>query len=95
MLVHQEREEFAEPTGLASPVVPQIEDDAIDGVIAHRGTDRADDRARRASRSFEVAARAMSEQLPPLDEDHAREVLQELTAIAERVLGSIPAQRAG
>jgi hypothetical protein len=50
---------------------------------------------RRASRSFEVAARAMSEQLPPLDESAAREVLQHLTASAERALGSMPAQRAG
>ena len=56
-----------------------------EGIRAHR----------RASRSFEVAARAMSDQLPPLDEGEAREVLQRLTASAEHALGSIPAQRAG
>lgn len=50
---------------------------------------------RRASRSFEVAARAMNEHLPPLDQDHARDVLRRLTASAEQALGSIPAQRAG
>ena len=50
---------------------------------------------RRASRSFEVAARAMSDHLPPLREGAAREVLQRLTASAEDAIGSMPAQRAG
>ena len=45
VLFHQVPEELAEAAGLASPVVPQIQHDALDGVIAHRGTDRADDRA--------------------------------------------------
>jgi len=50
---------------------------------------------RRASRSFEVAARAMSDQLPRLEEEEAREMLQRLTASAEHAIGSMPAQRAG
>lgn len=56
-----------------------------EGIRAHR----------RAARSFEVAARAMSDQLSPLKEGAAREVLQRLTASAERALGSMPARRAG
>jgi DNA-binding MarR family transcriptional regulator len=56
-----------------------------EGIRAHR----------RASRSFEVAARAMSDQLAPLDEGSARQVLQQLTACAAKALGSIPARRAG
>src|SRR6185295_6762775 len=55
------------------------------GVRAHR----------RASRSFEVAARAMSDQLPPLEEEEAREMVQRLTASAEHAIDSMPAQRAG
>jgi DNA-binding MarR family transcriptional regulator len=56
-----------------------------EGIRAHR----------RASRPFELAAQAMSDQLPPLDERAAREVLQRLTASAERAIGLVPAQRAG
>jgi DNA-binding MarR family transcriptional regulator len=56
-----------------------------EGIRAHR----------RASRSFEVAARAMSEQLPPLDEGTAREVLQRLSTSAANALGAIPGRRAG
>jgi DNA-binding MarR family transcriptional regulator len=56
-----------------------------EGIRAHR----------RASRSFEVAARAMSEHIAPLDEGHARQTLQRLTASAERALDAIPAQRTG
>ena len=44
-LIHQEPQEFAEPAGLASPVVPQVQHDAIDGVIAHRLPHRSDDPA--------------------------------------------------
>lgn len=50
---------------------------------------------RRASRLFEVAARAMSEQLAPLGEASVREVLQQLAGSAERALGSISARRVG
>jgi len=56
-----------------------------EGIRAHR----------RASRSFEVAAHAMSDQLAPLDEGSAREVLQRLTASAEHALTAMPAQRTG
>ena len=55
-----------------------------EGIRAHR----------RAARSFEVAARAMTEHLS-VDERAAREMLQRLTASAATALGSIPAQRAG
>jgi DNA-binding MarR family transcriptional regulator len=56
-----------------------------EGIRAHR----------RASRSFEVAARAMSDQLAPLKEREARDVLQRLTVSAENALDEIPAQRTG
>lgn len=56
-----------------------------EGIRAHR----------RASRSFEVAARAMHDQLPPLKEEEAREILQRLTSSAEHALDSIPVQRTG
>jgi len=55
------------------------------GVRAHR----------RASRLYEGAARAMSAQLGPLDEDTARQLLQGLTASAERAIGSIPSRSVG
>jgi DNA-binding MarR family transcriptional regulator len=47
---------------------------------------------RRASRSFEVAYQAMRRELGALDEDSAREVLQQLTRSAERALDSLQAR---
>jgi DNA-binding MarR family transcriptional regulator len=50
---------------------------------------------RRAARSFERAYRALVRELGPLDEDTAREVLQQLARSAERAAGTLPARRTG
>jgi DNA-binding MarR family transcriptional regulator len=47
---------------------------------------------RRASGSFERAHEAMRRELGPLEEDSAREVLQQLTRGAERALDSVQAR---
>ncbi len=50
---------------------------------------------RQASRSFERAHRALLRELAPLDEDAARDVLQQLAGSADRARRSLPARRAG
>jgi DNA-binding MarR family transcriptional regulator len=50
---------------------------------------------RQASRTFERAHRAFMQELGPLDEGSAREVLQRLAGSAERALDALPARRVG
>jgi MarR family transcriptional regulator for hemolysin len=50
---------------------------------------------RQASRAFERAQSSLLRELPPLEEDATREMLQRLAGSAERALDALPAHRVG
>jgi DNA-binding MarR family transcriptional regulator len=50
---------------------------------------------RQASRTFERALSALLQELPPLEEEATRAMLQRLAGSVDRALASLPARRAG